>query len=1082
MSYVQGGDLYLYFTFCNEAGYDTLVSVDPQQSTSFIPLNYSSLTTTWVTPTTIRVLYLNWNNASTQYLTHTWTFSSGFTHPLTVRVLGNWSSLSSGVLSNSHYAQGCPTYFDYSQSVIVDSDTALPTPSIYAVLQNTDPSNVLSYDPDMDNDQDVWESTGIGTSFHGNEIQNIWGANGVVGSGKPVSETNVQHIEMFSMLGLSISQLPPIGSYSVGLLTTGLMLPGPALIGGTWTYRLPNCTGSGGTPPPNYIVCLDTSSPSYYLTTGADCAGVSIPAGVLTGADTATFEDGQCCAVDCSGFTATLSTTPSDYSTATGTATITVSGGTANYTYLLTVPGGITYGGTANPGATSSTSHTFTVLPGVTAANNFIITATDASGCVVSFEFGIPSDAPILGCTNNSAVNYNANADLDDDSCLTCASTGELLLDGLVAADLLVQENSVTVTPTTGVAVTDGSIFFSGIINSEVIPFVTASQYTLILSKTTNFGGAIGVLVSSQATLTQPEYSFTGLASGWYVIQAKVNSMTNCVETFYYYVPYSGCTDPNATNFDPNATVDDNSCTYATACDLAISFDILPVSDGCSGILTYTLTGTAGTNVLISIYVNSVYVDTSSTITVVAGDYITGSYVDISSGCTADDAITADSSVGIFECVDPEPISGCTDVNATNYNPLAVIDDGTCSYPVPGCTDPTASNYNTLATINDGSCIYPILGCTDIEALNYEPLADTDDGSCIVCDENTLSVSTTEATTTSSTDGTATAVVISTLPPTYTVKWYDQSIAAPILVVSDSLVGPTNLASGLYKITLVYPNGCGQRYEFVINATGAGCTDPGALNYDPEALVDDGSCLIEGCTDPIASNFNNGANIEDNSCNYNIIAPPCIPAQIDANIDSTVNCIWKSGSRYYTKLLGGLDSKCNTLDTWKLIFIEYLLSRKGLDCIYNCADGATVDYSNTLAGTACSTRWATGGPSGGSLTWSSTETYYKGDIVKHATSGMFYILQIDDCINGCYDPETSIGQESGNWKQCIEPVSFSDNTNYIDNFINFVNKHCADCEISSALQSELTITQGTVSDNLTSNGIPLNINGQDIDL
>ncbi len=83
------------------------------------------------------------------------------------------------------------------------------------------------------------------------------------------------------------------------------------------------------------------------------------------------------------------------------------------------------------------------------------------------------------------------------------------------------------------------------------------------------------------------------------------------------------------------------------------------------------------------------------------------------------------------------PISGCTNPSATNYNPLATVDDGSCVYPpgaVLGCTDPLALNFNPLATINDGSCTYhpgAILGCTEINATNYNPLATVDDGSCL---------------------------------------------------------------------------------------------------------------------------------------------------------------------------------------------------------------------------------------------------------------------------------------------------------------------------------------------------------------
>lgn len=75
------------------------------------------------------------------------------------------------------------------------------------------------------------------------------------------------------------------------------------------------------------------------------------------------------------------------------------------------------------------------------------------------------------------------------------------------------------------------------------------------------------------------------------------------------------------------------------------------------------------------------------------------------------------------------PLSGCTDPNALNYNPLATIDDGSCTYPIVGCTDPKAMNYNPLATI-DGYCTY-LSGCTDPKASNYNPLAVIDDGSCV---------------------------------------------------------------------------------------------------------------------------------------------------------------------------------------------------------------------------------------------------------------------------------------------------------------------------------------------------------------
>ena len=63
------------------------------------------------------------------------------------------------------------------------------------------------------------------------------------------------------------------------------------------------------------------------------------------------------------------------------------------------------------------------------------------------------------------------------------------------------------------------------------------------------------------------------------------------------------------------------------------------------------------------------------------------------------------------ECKCNCPAQRCDDKCATNYDPSGTAppcsDKSCCSYPtdpVRGCTDPTASNYNECATIDDNSC------------------------------------------------------------------------------------------------------------------------------------------------------------------------------------------------------------------------------------------------------------------------------------------------------------------------------------------------------------------------------------------
>ncbi len=274
--------------------------------------------------------------------------------------------------------------------------------------------------------------------------------------------------------------------------------------------------------------------------------------------------------------------------------------------------------------------------------------------------------------------------------------------------------------------------------------------------------------------------------------------------------PILGCVDADAINYNSEANTDDGSCQYGGCTDsLALNYDInADVDDGTCVYPVFGCTDETASNY------NPLATNDDGTCQI--------------AGCTDSNALNFNENANLDDgSCDYPPVEGCMDENAENYNSLAEIDNGSCIYI--GCTDELAVNYNEIASIDDGSCLYggctdslalnydidadiddgtcvfPVFGCTDVSAVNYNPLATNDDGSCLdsgCTDQTALN--------------------------------YDDSAD-----VDDG--------------SCIYP-------------PVEGCLDPEAENFNPEAEVDNGSCLFNGCMNPIAENYDPNANTEDGSC------------------------------------------------------------------------------------------------------------------------------------------------------------------------------------------------------------------------
>ena len=162
-----------------------------------------------------------------------------------------------------------------------------------------------------------------------------------------------------------------------------------------------------------------------------------------------------------------------------------------------------------------------------------------------------------------------------------------------------------------------------------------------------------------------------------------------------------GCTDSTATNYDPNATTDDASCTY----DVTFTVDM-----NCSGLTPgyVAATGTSdnwscATYILADADGDGVW---EGTFNLPAGTF---EYI----YCT-DGWVGTESPGLIAEMINGETCAPVTDYfgyanRLITVGAITTIDTwGSCSPCLsgnPGCTD-AATNYDPSATVDDGSCIY----------------------------------------------------------------------------------------------------------------------------------------------------------------------------------------------------------------------------------------------------------------------------------------------------------------------------------------------------------------------------------------
>ena len=281
-----------------------------------------------------------------------------------------------------------------------------------------------------------------------------------------------------------------------------------------------------------------------------------------------------------------------------------------------------------------------------------------------------------------------------------------------------------------------------------------------------------------------------------------------------------------------------------------------------------------------------------------------------------------------------------------------------------------------------------------------------------------------------------------------------------------------------------------------------GCTDPNASNYlgkysyprwqqillhypAPWSLYTPNGLETIGTDDPV------GAAVD--LCEYKL-DKICLPPRIDSQIKYLEECIMNGSVNWYNKDITGGKDTCHDMALWTMIMIKYLVSRKGLDCIFNCADSGTPTYTPEK----CEDKWVTGG----SKTWTydsgnymGNGTYYKGDLVKYDSVFSWQgdtipntIWEINGpCGAGCGSP---YGDRSEFWTLCKDDKIFSDKTNYLDNFFKFATKYCkscSPCSFKTGNQNNFNVPTDSFmysteyDGTLTIGGVDLEIDGDEIE-
>ncbi len=484
-----------------------------------------------------------------------------------------------------------------------------------------------------------------------------------------------------------------------------------------------------------------------------------------------------------------------------------------------------------------------------------------ATGNLDPVNWQLTCEAPTFGCTDADAVNFDANASVDDGACAydVCGESGQiclpnnlyptsllhfahpeglpiqLTLDGTMGNDFLLVSDQYNVM----------DAFFEDApgINILATLGLNGQSQTVSNFQVTSSTGVLDLGISTGSTLSCADGDYAGMT--WSV---------QCLST--------GCTDAAACNYTPAAAEDDGSCAYTSdACGVcggdgtsctgctdssACNYEAGASNDDGSCAyssfeLTYTTDAAPATNSW-ALLDGSGNVAASGAPAPEAAFATVTEVACVNAGCytfTVTDALGNGITGGSWQWAD----AGGEEASSGTWNgPFATFEEEVCLGLVSGCTNPLACNFDEAASLDDGTCAFgSVVVTVALDSYATETSWEVmDENEAVLATGGGYSYGDAFSTVTSSFCAQAGCYTFNLYD-----SWGDGMSGNEWSVSNDS----GTLLSGTFS------NGNAVGGEFCVAASVLGCTDEAACNYDPEATFDDGTCSFAGIT--ISLNLDN---------------------------------------------------------------------------------------------------------------------------------------------------------------------------------------------------------------------------------